>query len=113
MSCPVLPEQHVREILQKTRETGNEHVFGVCADGSVTDPVEGQKTKAETDSTINQCDLDNGPVHLVHTHPNGVKRLSDKDREAAAHEDIASVCVAVSDGIVCESVDRCEPEVEE
>lgn len=112
MACPTLPTGKVREILKRTEKTGREHGFAVCADGSTSEIQSGGKTNLDIGDAIESCNLDKGPVSVVHTHPNGVKDLSDPDRKVAAHEDIESVCVAVSGGETkCESVDTCEREI--
>lgn len=112
--CPNLPSGKVREIIQRTNETGNEHGFARCADGSVSEIASGGKTGMNIGGAIDECDLDDGPVHVVHTHPNGVADLSGQDRKVAADENVASVCVAVDGGeLYCEMTDSCESEVDE
>lgn len=109
MACPNLPDGKVREIIERTVETGNEHGFVVCGDGSMSDVVEGGKSKMKIEKAVKQCDLSSGEIDIVHTHPNGVKKLSKPDRQVAAHDKVGSVCVAVDGGdIVCESVESCD-----
>lgn len=110
--CPVLPDAKVREIINKTVETGNEHAFVKCADGSTSDIVKGGKSSLDIQEAVESCDLDDGPIDVVHTHPNGIEHLSKQDREVAAADAIKNVCVAVEGGNVrCESVETCESEV--
>lgn len=111
--CPRLPTGKVKEIIQKTNETGNEHGFAVCGDGSASSIASGGKTGMNIGGAIDECDLDDGPVHVVHTHPNGVADLSKQDREVAASDDVATVCVAVDGGeLYCERVEGCKDKVE-
>ena len=115
MACPRFPTGKVREILERTEQTGNEHAVIMCGDGSTTDVIEGGKTGLNFGDEMEQCNLADGPIDVIHTHPNGVSRLSDQDRKVAAlDDDVENVCVAVEGGeIVCESVDTCETEVPE
>lgn len=113
-SCPSFPQGKVREIIEETNETGKEHGFVRCADGSVSKVVSGGEDRMNISDAVKECDLDAGPIDVVHTHPNGTERLSAADREVATHEDVGSVCVAVDGGkVVCEMVDNCEFEVGE
>lgn len=112
-SCPAFPTGKVREIIEQTADTGKEHAFVRCADGTTTDVVEGQESQLDITGAVESCDLDEGPVDIIHTHPNGVDRLSKEDMKVAASDDVESVCVAVEDGKVrCEMVDSCEMEVD-
>lgn len=111
-SCPSFPQGKVREIIERTNDTGREHGFVRCHDGSVSTVVSGDESKMSIGEAVKQCDLDAGKIDVVHTHPNGVKRLSGADREVAAHEDVGAVCVAVDGGeVLCEQVSECEFEV--
>lgn len=109
MACPSLPTGPIREIIEKTIQTGNEHAFVQCADGSVTEVVEGGRKSLDIDPAIDACGS-NRPVTIVHTHPNGVRELSDADRKVAARDDVEAVCAAV-DGpdpnVKCESIESC------
>ena len=101
-------------MIEQTVKTGNEHGFVRCADDSTSEILEGGSSGMDIGPAVEQCDLDNGPVDIVHTHPNGVERLSKQDREVAADENIQNVCVAVEGGNVrCERVEACETEVEQ
>jgi len=111
-SCPTFPTGKVREIIKRTVDTGNEHAFVRCGDGDTTEIVKGGKTSLDISGAIDACNMSDGPVDVIHTHPNGVDRLSDQDRQVAAEDDIRAVCVAVEGGDVqCEMIDSCAPEV--
>lgn len=112
MSCPNFPDKKVREIINRTVETGREHAFVVCEDGTATDIVSGTESSLDIGEAIESCGMDNKPVDIVHTHPNGVDELSKQDRSVAASDDVSSVCVAVEGGSMkCEMVSSCKPEV--
>lgn len=113
-SCPTFPQGKLKEIIEETVDTGREHGFVRCGDGSVSDVVSGGESKMSIGEAVDECNLDDGPVDIVHTHPNGAKRLSDADRKVAALDDAGSVCVAVEGGeVVCEMVEECDFEVGE
>lgn len=105
--CPQFPAGKVRDIINQTAQTGNEHGFVRCANGSTSNIVKGGKTSMNIESAIQQCDLRNGPVDVIHTHPNGVADLSDKDRQAAASPNIKSVCAVGNGDVYCEMTESC------
>lgn len=78
----------------------------MCSTGDVTQVIEGGRTGLNFRESLEECPGD-GPYDVIHTHPNGIKDLSPTDRKAAASEDISSICVAVPDGIKCESMSNC------
>lgn len=92
--CPRVPKKKAREAISRTNDTGNEHGFVICPNGSTGEIQEGGSSgmKIEDDA----CSAD-GAVGLYHTHPNGVLRLSDQDRRVLGRDDTNMVCVGNSD----------------
>lgn len=113
-SCPNFPTGKLKTMLEKTAESGKEHAVVKCGDGSTSKVVSGGDSRVNVSDAVEQCDLDDGPVSIAHTHPNGVKELSKQDRQVAASENVESVCVAIEDGeMKCEIIETCESEVEQ
>lgn len=113
-SCPTFPTGKVREMIEKTADTRKEHAIVRCSDGSTSEVVSGEHASTNVAEQIESCDLDAGPVDVIHTHPNDVNRLSDQDRKVAASDAVGSVCVATTDGrMTCEMVESCTPEIEQ
>lgn len=105
--CPQFPAGKIAEIIERTAQTGNEHGFVRCADGHTSKIVKGGKTSMSIESAVQECDLSNGPVDVIHTHPNGVADLSDQDRKAGADPNIRSVCAVGGDDVYCEMTQSC------
>lgn len=107
-SCARIPRKQALEAVRRTAETGNEHGFAVCADGTVTEIVEGESDRLKL-KIGEDCPK---PVKVFHTHPNGVTRLSEQDMSVLAAEEIDSVCAANADPddprYRCERVEACE-----
>jgi hypothetical protein len=95
-SCPRIPRSKALKAIRKTEQTGNEHGFVVCADGSTGPIVSGGKTGMSL-NVREVCD-DKTPVSIVHTHPNGVLQLSDQDRRVLDSQGVQTVCVGNADG---------------
>lgn len=111
-SCPTFPVGDVRDMIEQTEETGREHAIVKCGDGSTSDVIEGGYSSTNIGEEIEACDLNDGDIDVIHTHPNGVTDLSKQDREVAASEHVDHVCAANTDGeIHCERVESCEREV--
>lgn len=97
MDCNRIDEDKAKEAIERTNETGNEHGFIQCADGSTSDMIQGGSDSMQiSDETIEAC---NGDAGVFHTHPNGVDDLSDEDRKILQkHENLSLVCAGVQSG---------------
>jgi proteasome lid subunit RPN8/RPN11 len=100
--------------MERTNETGNEHAFVVCDDGTHTDVIEGESSSLDITEAVEACSADNrNEMVIFHTHPNGVKRLSGQDKRVASREDVHAVCAADTDGkFMCRTDSKCTGEVE-
>lgn len=100
IDCGHIDTDVAAEAIKKTRETGNEHAFVVCEDGTHSDIVSGSGDRV--DITVD-CD---GKAAIFHTHPNDVIHLSDQDMSVLKHEDIEMVCAGDRHGnMKCEVSD--------
>jgi proteasome lid subunit RPN8/RPN11 len=115
MSCPRIPNSTAKEVVERTRETGNEHALVVCGDGEVSDVVAGEESSLDVTEGIEACAPDaREDMVIFHTHPNGVKRLSRADKQVAGRDDVEAVCVADPDGeFMCQSMSQCKGRVKE
>lgn len=114
MACPRFPQGKLREIIERTIQTGNEHGFVRCADGSTSQIVSGDEGSMNIEPAMQQCNLNAGPVEVVHTHPNGNENLSNADRDVAASDEVDAVCATTPDGKMrCEAIASCNDTVEQ
>lgn len=92
MDCSQIDPDKALRAIQKTRETGNEHAFAVCADGTHSEIVSGTKRKVKIEVDCAET------AGIFHVHPNDVMHLSDQDLETLEHDKIDMVCVADTQG---------------
>lgn len=115
MPCPNIPRDKAGKVVGRTDDTGNEHAFVVCGDGSTSQIIEGESDRLDISEGIEACEAvesDDGMI-IFHTHPNGVKRLSKPDKQVLGRDDVDTVCVADPDGdFMCRSQSQCTGSVE-
>lgn len=88
MDCGQIPSKKAREAIRRTEETGKEHGFVICPDGSTGEIQAGGRTSLRLKG---ECESE-GQVAIFHTHPNGNMNLSDQDRRVLSHDKIGMVC---------------------
>lgn len=93
MNCKSVPTSKAIETARRTRQTGKEHAFVICGDGSVSEIQEGDDT-----SIVVEIDCKDGPIGIFHTHPNDNLNLSPPDRDVLNSEDVGMVCVGDTEG---------------
>lgn len=92
MDCGHIDPDLALEAIKKTRDTGNEHAFAVCDDGTHSSIVEGTERQVNIDV---DCD---GTAGIFHVHPNDVMHLSDQDMSVLDLDQIEMVCVSDTQG---------------
>lgn len=93
MNCERIDAEQALEAIQRTRETGNEHAFVVCSDGSTSETVSGSRRKVSVSTDM--CD---GNAGIFHVHPNDVMHFSDPDMETLDHGKVEMICVGDTQG---------------
>ena len=103
MDCSDIDPDTALRAIKKTRNTGNEHAFAVCSDGTTSEIVEGTERQVNID-----VDCESGQAGIFHVHPNDVMHLSDQDMSVLEHDEIDMVCVGDTQGNM-----KCELDGEE